>query len=68
MQIVNLIAGLLKSNIDNLTVSAVLKVVLKKLKSLFILQKKDIEEGQIGKVEPRNSENLDRESTEDNYQ
>ena len=68
LQIVNLIAGLLKSNIDNLTVSAVLKVVLKKLKSLFILQKKDIEEGQIGKVEPRNSENLDRESTEDNYQ
>ena len=65
MQIVNLIAGLLKSNIDNLTVPAVLKSALKKLKSLFIPQKKDIEEGKTGKVEPKNSENLDRESTEE---
>ena len=40
LQIVNLIAGLLKSNIDNLTVSAVLKVVFKKLKSLFIPKKR----------------------------
>ena len=38
LQIVNLIAGLLKSNIDNLTVPALLKSVLKKLKSLFIPQ------------------------------
>ena len=40
LQIVNLIAGLLKSNIDNLTVPAVLKSALKKLKSLFIPQKR----------------------------
>ena len=65
MQIVNLIAGLLKRNIDNLTVPAVLKSALKKLKSLFIPQKKDIEEGKPGKVEPENGKNSDRESTDE---
>ena len=65
LQIVNLIAGLLKSNIDNLTVPAVLKSALKKLKSLFIPQKKDIEEGKTGKVEPKNSKNSDRQSAKE---
>ena len=65
LQIVNLIAGLLKSNIDNLTVPAVLKSALKKLKSLFIPQKKDIEEGKTGKVEPKNGKNSDRESAKE---
>ena len=65
LQIVNLIAGLLKSNIDNLTVPAVLKSALKKLKSLFIPQKKDIEEGKTGKVEPKNGKNSDRQSAKE---
>ena len=38
LQMVNLITGLLKSNIDNLTVPTVLKVALK---SLFIPQKEE---------------------------
>ena len=65
LQIVNLIAGLLKSNIDNLTVPVVLKSVFKKLKSLFIPQKKDIEEGKTRKVEPKNDENSDKESAKE---
>ena len=65
LQIVNLIAGLLKSNIDNLTVPAVLKSALKKLKSLIIPQKKDIEEGKPGKVKPENGRKWDRESAEE---
>ena len=44
VQIVNIIPGLLKNNIDNLNIPTVLKSVLKKLKSLFI-QTKDTEEG-----------------------
>ena len=59
LQIVNLIAGLLKSNIDNSTVPAVLKSVLK----IFIHSTK--KEGKPGKVEPGNGENSDRESVED---
>ena len=65
LQIVNLIAGLLKSNIDNLTVPTVLKVTLKKLKSLFIPQKEDIEERKpekVGKPEPETGENSNRMS------
>ena len=54
LQIVNLIAGLLKSNIDNSTVPAVLKSVLKN----FIHSTK--KEGK-----PGNGENSDRESVED---
>ena len=45
LQIVNTIAGLLRNNIDSLNIAAVLKSALKKLKSLFILQTKDSEEG-----------------------
>ena len=59
LQIVNLIAGLLKSNIDNSTVPEVLKSVLKN----FIHSAK--KEGKPGKVEPGNGKNSDRESVED---
>ena len=52
LQIVNTIAGLLRNNIDNLNIPAVLKNALKKLKSLFILQKKDSEEGKTGVAKP----------------
>ena len=38
LQIVNVIAGLLKNNIDSLNIPAVLRNALKKLKSLFIPQ------------------------------
>ena len=57
MQIVNITAGLLKNNIDSLNVPAVLKSALKKLKSLFIPQTKDTEEGKTGKAEPKNGVN-----------
>ena len=53
-QIVNIIAGLLKNNIDNLNLPAVLKSALKKLKGLFI-QTKDKEEGKSGESEPENA-------------
>ena len=70
LQIVNLITGLLKSNIDNLTVPTVLKVTLKKLKSLFIPQKEDIEERKpekVGEPEPETGKNSNRmSSTEKN--
>ena len=42
LQIVNVIAGLLKNNIDNLNVPAVLKITLKKLKSLFTSKTKSL--------------------------
>ena len=35
------------------------------MKSLFIPQKKDREEGKTGKVESKNGENSDKESTEE---
>ena len=57
LQIVNIIAGLLKNNIDSLNIPAVLKSALKKLKSLFIPQTKDTEEGKTGKAEPKNGVN-----------
>ena len=41
LQIVNVIAGLLKNNIDSLNIPAVLRNALKKLKTLFIPQTKD---------------------------
>ena len=59
LQIVNLVAGLLKSNIDNSTVPEVLKSVLKN----FIHSTKN--EGKPGKVEPGNGKNSDRESVEE---
>ena len=57
LQIVNIIAGLLKNNIDSLNIPAVLKSALKKLKSLFIPQTKDTEEGKTGEPEPENGRN-----------
>ena len=54
LQIVNTIAGLLRNNIDSLNIPAVLKSALKKLKSLFIPQTKDSEEGKTGEAEPEN--------------
>ena len=57
LQIVNTIAGLLRNNIDTLKIPAVLKSVLKKLKSLFISQTKDSDEGKMAVAEPENSEN-----------
>lgn len=56
LQIVNIIAGLLKNNIDNLNIPAVLKSALRKLKSLFI-QTKDTKEVKPGEPEPENAEN-----------
>ena len=55
LQIVNVIAGLL--NIDSLNIPTVLKSTLKKLKSLFISQTKDSEEGKTGNSESENAEN-----------
>ena len=57
LQIVNIIAGLLKNNIDSLNIPAVLKSAWKKLKSLFIPQTKNTEEGKTGKPEPENGKN-----------
>ena len=56
LQIVNTIAGLLRNNIDSRNVAAVLKSALKKLKSLFIPQTKDSEEGKTGEAEPENAQ------------
>ena len=56
LQIVNIIAGLLNNNIDSLNIPAVLKSALKKLKSLFIPQTKNTEEGKTGEPEPENAE------------
>ena len=55
LQVVNTIAGLLKNNIDCLNIPAVLKSALKKLKSFFIPQTKDSDEGKIGEAEPENA-------------
>ena len=57
LQIVNKIVGLLKNNIDSLNIPAVLKIALKKLKSLFIPQTKDTEESKTGELEPENDKN-----------
>ena len=57
LQIVNVIAGLLKNNMDSLHIPAVLRNALKKLKSLFIPQTKDSEEGKTGVTEPESTEN-----------
>ena len=57
LQIDNAIAGLLRNNIDTLNIPAVLKSALKKLKSLFIQQTKDSEEGKTSVAEPENAEN-----------
>ena len=57
LQIVNTIAGLLKNNIDALNIPTVLKIALKRLKSLFIPQTKNSEEGKPGVAEAENGEN-----------
>ena len=57
LQIVNTIARLLRNKIDTLNIPAVLKSLLKKLKSLFIPQTKDSEEGKTGEAEPENGQN-----------
>ena len=57
LQIDNAIAGLLRNNIDTLNIPAVLKSALKKLKSLFIQQTKDSEEGKTSVAEPENAKN-----------
>ena len=57
LQIDNAIAGLLRNNIDTLNIPAVLKSALKKLKSLFIPQTKDSQEGKTGVAEPENDQN-----------
>ena len=57
LQIVNVLAGLLRNNIDSLNVPGVLKSALNKLKSLFIPQTKDSEEGKTGDPESENAEN-----------
>ena len=57
LQIVNIIAGLLKNNIDSLNIPAVFKSSLKKLKILFIPQTKDTEKGKTGEPEPENGKN-----------
>ena len=56
LQIVNIIPGLLKNNIDSINILAVLKSALKKLKGLFIPQTKNTEEGKKGEPEPENAE------------
>ena len=58
LQIVNTIAGLVKNNIDSLNIPAVLKSALKKLKSLFIPQTKDSEEGKTVEAEPENAKHM----------
>ena len=57
LQIVNIIVGLLKNNIDSLNIPEVLKNALQKLKSLFIPQTKDTEEAKTGEPEPENTKN-----------
>ena len=55
LQIVNLIANLLKNNIDSFAIPRVIKSALRKLKSLFVPQTKDKEEDKIGDPEPENA-------------
>ena len=66
LQIVNTIAGLLRNNIDSLNIPSVLKSALKKLKSLFISQTTDSEEGKTGESESKNAkhENETQEASE----
>ena len=55
LQIVNVILGLLKNNIDSLNLPAILKSALQKLKYLIIRQTKDSEEGKPGDPQPENA-------------
>ena len=60
LQIVNVISGLLKNNIDGLKVPETVKTALKKLKGLFILKEKEKEEGKTGEAEPENDKLSDK--------
>ena len=60
LQIVNVISGLLKNNIDGLKVPEIVKIALKKLKSLFVSKEKDKEESKTGESEPENTELSDK--------
>ena len=53
LQIVNVMAGLLKKNTDNLNIPAMLKSTLKKVKSFFIPQTIVSEEGKTGDPDTR---------------
>ena len=64
LKIVNTITGLLRNNINSLNIPAVLKSALKKLKSLFIPQTKDSEEGKTGEAEPENAQETSEASGE----
>ena len=66
MQIVNLIANLLKNNINSLAIPAVQKSALRKLKHLFVPQTENKEEGKTGDPEPENDKLLN--STEETSQ
>ena len=57
LKIVNVLVGLLKNNFDSLNIPAVSKSALKKLKSLFIPQTKDLEKDQTGDPESEHAEN-----------
>ena len=57
LQIVNVILGLLKNNIDSLNLPAALKSALQKLKGLIIWQTKDSEESKPGDPQPENAQN-----------
>ena len=53
LQIVNVMAGLLKKNTDSLNIPAMLKSTLKKVKSFFIPQTIVSEEGKTGDPDTR---------------
>ena len=57
LQIVNIIARLLKNNIESLNIPTALKSALEKFRNLFVSQTKDSEEGNPGDPEPENAQN-----------
>ena len=57
LQIVNVIVGLLKNNIDSLNLPAVLKSALQKLKGLFT---KNSEQGKPGDPEQENAQHTNK--------
>ena len=54
LQIVNVISGLLKNNLDGLKVPEIVKTALKKSKTLFVSKEKD--GSKTGEPEPENAE------------
>ena len=57
LQVVNVIVGLLKNNIDSLNLPAVLKSTLQKLKSLFT---KNSDQGKPGDPEQENAQHTNK--------